>query len=162
MSEARPFHRLFGLSWIDFFQGTTVTVETEKDLSLRRQLVDLVILHKGPRPIPRRLPDGFEDLAMHNLVTFKSFQEALDAWALLELEQFTVAWTTNGRPALAGRRISTCKKVGVLGVLGVLAVALQAAEGQALPAVSPVRDPRANRANRPLRLKTNGSSDKPQ
>ncbi len=31
------------------------------------------------------MPDGFEDLAAHNLVSFKSFQEALDGWALNEL-----------------------------------------------------------------------------
>jgi hypothetical protein len=28
---------------------------------------------------------GFEELAAHNLVSFKSYQEALDGWALLEL-----------------------------------------------------------------------------
>jgi len=78
-------HRLFGLSWIDFFQGTTVTVETEIDLSLKQQFLDVVLIRKGPEPIPRRLPDGFEALAAHNLVTFKSHQEALDGWALCEL-----------------------------------------------------------------------------
>jgi hypothetical protein len=31
------------------------------------------------------LPDGFEELARHNLITFKSYQEALDGWALHEL-----------------------------------------------------------------------------
>jgi hypothetical protein len=34
-SEPRPLHRLFGLSWIDFFRGTAVGVETEVDLSLK-------------------------------------------------------------------------------------------------------------------------------
>jgi hypothetical protein len=32
-----------------------------------------------------RLPDGFEDLAAHNLVSFKSYQEPLTGWALDEL-----------------------------------------------------------------------------
>src|SRR5258708_2371521 len=85
MSEPRPLHRLFGLSWIDFFQGTPIGVETELDLSLKQQFVDVVLIRKGPGPIPRRLPDGFEELAPHNLVTFKSHQETLDAWALCEL-----------------------------------------------------------------------------
>lgn len=34
MSEARPLHRLFGLSWSDFFQGTDVSVESETDFRL--------------------------------------------------------------------------------------------------------------------------------
>jgi hypothetical protein len=85
MSDSRPLHRLFGLSWIDFFQGTTVSVKTEMDLSLKQQFVDLVLIHCGPGPIPRPLPDGFDDLAAHNLLTFKSHQEALDGWALCEL-----------------------------------------------------------------------------
>jgi hypothetical protein len=82
MSENRPLHRLFGLSWIDFFQGAPVAVETELDLSLKQQFIDLVLIRKGPGPFPRPLPDGFEELAAHNLVTFKSHQEALDPWAL--------------------------------------------------------------------------------
>jgi hypothetical protein len=67
---------------MDFFQGTSVTVEPEVDLSVKHQYLDLVIIHKGKEPIPRPLPDGFEQLAAHNLITFKSHQEALDAWAL--------------------------------------------------------------------------------
>jgi hypothetical protein len=85
MSEPRPFHRLFRLTWSDFFQGAASNVEAEIDLSLKRQLLDLAFVRTGPEPLPRRLPDGFEDLAVHNLVTFKSHQEALDAWALWEL-----------------------------------------------------------------------------
>ncbi len=42
----QPWHRLFGLSWMDFFQGLPVTVEMEKDLSLKQQFLDLVILLK--------------------------------------------------------------------------------------------------------------------
>jgi len=85
MSDPRPFHWLFGLSWMDFFQGTSVVVETELDLSLKQQFIDVVIIRKGPEPIPRQMPDGFEELAADNLLTFKSHQEALDRWALQEL-----------------------------------------------------------------------------
>jgi hypothetical protein len=81
----RPWHRLFGLSWMDLFRGLPVTVEMEKDLSLQQQRLDLVILRKETAVLPRQLPDGFEDLATHNLITFKSYQEALDGWALNEL-----------------------------------------------------------------------------
>ncbi len=85
MSEIRPLHRLFGLSWIDFFQGTSIEVETELDLSMKMQFLDLVLIRKGTEPLPRLLPDGFEVLVAHNLITFKSHQEALDAWSLWEL-----------------------------------------------------------------------------
>ena len=85
MTEPQPLHRLFGLSWMDFFQGTDVDVQMEIDLSLKQQFLDVVLIRKGPGPISRRLPDGFEDLAGHNLITFKSHHEALDEWALHEL-----------------------------------------------------------------------------
>ena len=35
MIEPLPLHRIFALSWIDFFDGTSVEVETEKDLFLK-------------------------------------------------------------------------------------------------------------------------------
>jgi hypothetical protein len=85
MIEPRPFHRLFGLSWVDFFEGSDVSVEVELDLSMRQQFIDLVITWKGDKPLPRQLPDGFDNLGHYNLVTFKSYQEALDWWALCEL-----------------------------------------------------------------------------
>jgi hypothetical protein len=100
MNEPRPLHRLFGLSWIDFFQGTDMGVETETDLSLKQQFVDLVLIRKGPGIIPRPLPDGFEELAEHNLVTFKSHQEALDPLALFELIGHYVNYRKQSSPSL--------------------------------------------------------------
>jgi hypothetical protein len=85
MDEQWPWHRLFALSWVDFFRGTPVTVEPEKDLSLKKQLLDMLLLRKEAGPLNCRLPDGFEEFAHFNLVTFKSHQEKLSAWALLEL-----------------------------------------------------------------------------
>jgi hypothetical protein len=100
MSEQRPLHRLFGLAWADFFQGTEVDVEPETDLSLKQQFLDLVLIRRGPGPIPRRLPDGFEDLTAHNLITFKSYQEALDPWALWELVSHFVNYRKQSSPSL--------------------------------------------------------------
>lgn len=86
MDEFRRWHRLFGLSWVDFFTGQPVTVEIEKDLSLKQQLLDVVLIRTDPTvPMARPLPDGFDDLAAHNLISFKSFQETLDGWTLTEL-----------------------------------------------------------------------------
>jgi hypothetical protein len=70
MEEQRPWHRLFGLSWMDFFRGMPIQVELEKDLSLKQQLLDIVLLRKLTSVLPCRLPDGFEDLATHNLISF--------------------------------------------------------------------------------------------
>ena len=85
MIEPIPWHRLFGLSLVDFFRDMPVSVELEKDLSLKQQLLDVVLIRKEAATLPCRLPDGFEELAAYNLITFKSYQEALDGWALLEL-----------------------------------------------------------------------------
>src|SRR5437764_8982656 len=100
MSEPTPWHRLFGLSLIDFFRGLPVSVELEKDLSLKQQLLDVVILRKEAAPLTRRLPDGFEDLAAHNLVSFKSYQEALDGWALNELIGHYVNYRKQASPSM--------------------------------------------------------------
>lgn len=100
MSDPRPLHRLFELSWIDFFQDTAISVEAEMDLSLKQQFLDLVLIRKGRGPIPRCLPDGFEDLAAHNLVTFKSHREALDGWALCEFVGHYVNYRKQSSPSL--------------------------------------------------------------
>ena len=70
MSEPIPWHRLFGLSLVDFFRGMPVQGELEKDLSLKQQLLDVVLIRMEAVPLSCRLPDGFEPLAPHNLVTF--------------------------------------------------------------------------------------------
>ncbi len=40
------WHRLFGLLLTDFFAGSPFEVELEKDLSKKKQILDVVILHK--------------------------------------------------------------------------------------------------------------------
>src|SRR4051812_50067807 len=98
--EPMPWHRLFGLSWADFFRGTAVRVELEKDLSHKQQLLDFVLLRKGAGALPRRLPDGFEDLAAHNLLTFKSSKDTLDGWALDELVGHYVNYRKQVSPSM--------------------------------------------------------------
>jgi hypothetical protein len=41
-----PWHRLFGLTLTDFFLDSAYEVELEKDLSLKQQLLDVVIIEK--------------------------------------------------------------------------------------------------------------------
>jgi hypothetical protein len=85
----RDWHRLFGLLLADFFTGSPFTVEVERDLSQQQQLLDVVIVRRGRGQFVGRLPDG---LAAHNLITFKSHREALDAWAMKELIGHYVAY----------------------------------------------------------------------
>jgi hypothetical protein len=83
--ERTDWHRLFGLVLRDFFTGSPFEVDTEKDLSLQQQRLDVVILRKRPGTFQERLPDGLDDLVNHNLLTFKSHHEALNDFALKEL-----------------------------------------------------------------------------
>ena len=93
------WHRLFGLVLTDFFTGSPFVVELEKDLSIKKQLLDVVILRKGHGRFTGRLPDGLDDLASHNLITFKSHQEALDDWALKELTGHYVNYRKQASPS---------------------------------------------------------------
>jgi hypothetical protein len=88
----REWHRLFGLLLTDFFHGSPFSVEIERDLSLQQQFIDVVIVRRGRGRFAGRLPDGFDELRPHNLVTFKSHHEALNAWAIKELVHHDVAY----------------------------------------------------------------------
>ncbi len=98
------WHRLFGLILTDFFAGSPFSVELEKDLALKQQRLDVVVLRRGPGPFAGQLPDGLDDLAAHNLITFKSHHDALDDWALKELTGHYVNYrkqcTPRGKPLL--------------------------------------------------------------
>lgn len=85
-------HRLFGLILMDFFTGSPFVVEVEKDLSEQQQNLDVIIIRRQPGEFHEPLPDGFGELVNHNLVTFKSHQEALSAWAVQELISHYVSY----------------------------------------------------------------------
>jgi hypothetical protein len=78
------WHRLFGLTLADYFTGTRYTVEMEKDVARKRQVLDIVII-SGKGDALAEPCDGLEDLRAHNLMTYKSGHESLDAWAMEEL-----------------------------------------------------------------------------
>src|SRR3954452_6148617 len=88
----RDWHRLFGLLLTDFFTDSPFTVEVERDLSEQQQFLDVVILRRGRGRFVGRLPDGLDGLSDHNLITFKSLREALDARAMKELVGHYVAY----------------------------------------------------------------------
>ena len=84
-SQVTNWHRLFGIVLKDFFHGTPFIVELEKDLSIKQQWLDVVIIRKQPGPVTKPFPDGLNDLSDHNLITFKSHQESLTDWSIKEL-----------------------------------------------------------------------------
>jgi hypothetical protein len=90
--DFRDWHRLFGLLLTDYFTDSPFAVDVERDMSVQQQFLDVVIVRRGRGRFAGRLPDGLEGLRTHNLVTFKSRHEALDAWAMKELVQHDVAY----------------------------------------------------------------------
>ena len=84
--EQTNYHHLFGLMVQDFFRGTPCEVELERDLSVKSQFLDVLIIQKTADRLDRVLPDGLEGhLVEYNLITFKSHREALTGWSILEL-----------------------------------------------------------------------------
>jgi hypothetical protein len=83
--QKTDWHRLLGLIFTDFFTGSAWNVELEKDLSMKRQLLDIIILRQDGGKLINPLPDGLEGMKKHNLLTFKSIREPLDDWVLKEL-----------------------------------------------------------------------------
>ena len=83
--QKTDWHRLLGLIFTDFFTGSAWNVELEKDLSVKRQLLDIIILRRDGGELIDPLPDGLEGMKKHNLLTFKSIREPLDDWTLKEL-----------------------------------------------------------------------------
>ena len=92
MDTPIPWHRLFGIALTDLFTDRPWRVELEKELALKSQRLDILIIERRPgaaRTIDPHsladLPDGLDTLAAHNVLTYKSQHQALDAWALDEL-----------------------------------------------------------------------------
>jgi len=86
------WHRIFGLALTDLFTNSNYQVELEKDVSTQQQFLDVVILEQTPGPLLTSLPDGLDNLAKYNLLTYKSHQETLDKWALKELVGYYIAY----------------------------------------------------------------------
>ncbi len=84
------WHDLLGAVLIDFFDGSPYVVQTEVDLSLKKQFLDIVVIRKTEGEFHRPLPDGFAPLANHNLISFKSHQDTFDWWTVLELIAYYV------------------------------------------------------------------------
>ena len=97
------WHKLFGITLTDFFTGTAYTVELEKDLSLKKQFLDVVIIEKKEGQMPDELPDGLENMAKHNLISYKSLHEPFDDWSADELIGHFVNYRKHSERTAAGR-----------------------------------------------------------
>jgi hypothetical protein len=93
------WHDLLGAVLIDFFDGSPYVVETEVDLSLRKQYLDIVVIRKKEGEFHRPLPDGFAPLANHNLISFKSHQDTFDFWTVQELIGYYVNYRKQASPS---------------------------------------------------------------
>ena len=80
------WHRLFGLMLMDYLSNRGFRVELEKDLSVKRQPLDVVIVEQEyGEPDVSGICDGFDNLSRHNLLSYKSKRQSLNIWALEEL-----------------------------------------------------------------------------
>jgi hypothetical protein len=109
-----PWHDLLGKALADALIGLPYRVSTEEELALRSQRLDVLIIAQAqanpaafapeipaPEPpegeasaakTPLQRPDGLEDLAAHNLLSYKAGGQAYDAWALEELVSHYVTY----------------------------------------------------------------------
>lgn len=94
------WHRIFGLTVREHFQGTSYEVELEKDLSLKQHFLDVVIVEKGEGDTPSEFPDGLENMSAHNLITYKSHQESLDDWTIDEFLCYFVNYRKQVSPSM--------------------------------------------------------------
>ncbi|MEK7729345.1 MAG: hypothetical protein AAB354_13105 [candidate division KSB1 bacterium] len=93
------WHHLFGLGLIDYFTNSCYQVEVEKDLSTKKQRLDVLIIEQGSGQPIAELPDGLENLARRNLMTYKSPRQPLDAWTLDELIGHYVNYRKQSSPS---------------------------------------------------------------
>jgi hypothetical protein len=94
------WHHLFGLGLIDYFTDSCYKVELEKDLSIKKQRLDVLIIEQESGSHISELPDGLENLTRRNLMTYKSLRQPLDAWALDELIGHYVNYRKQSSPSL--------------------------------------------------------------
>jgi hypothetical protein len=81
----RDWHRLFGMFVTAHFENSPYQVEVEKDLTVKKQLIDVTVVRREAAGNFDRYPDGLENMAEHNLLSYKSLHESFTVWSLLEL-----------------------------------------------------------------------------
>jgi hypothetical protein len=67
------------------FYGSPYEVEVEKDLTIRKQLLDIIIIKRYKDSGFNLYPAGLENMSKHNLISYKSIHESFTVWSLMEL-----------------------------------------------------------------------------
>jgi hypothetical protein len=83
--EKINWHRMFGLTLTDLFLNSEYEVILEKELTSKKQFLDIAIIRRTQGKPLTEYPDGLEELAEHNLITYKSMHEPLTPWVIDEL-----------------------------------------------------------------------------
>lgn len=87
--EKVKWHRLGGMVLTPLFNLLGYATELEVDLSLKQQLLDILVVERDKiQPEKLHLPkiywEAFDDFNEHNLISFKSFHESFNGFALME------------------------------------------------------------------------------
>ncbi|WP_061547227.1 hypothetical protein [Cylindrospermopsis raciborskii] len=81
----RDWHRLLGMFITVHFYNSPYEVEVEKDLTIRKQLLDIIIIKRYKDSGFNLYPAGLENMSKHNLISYKSIHESFTVWSLMEL-----------------------------------------------------------------------------
>ena len=94
------WHRLLGMFLTAHFQNSPYSVEIEKDLALKRQVLDVILIERDQTIPFDRYPDGLENMAQYNLISYKSLSESFDLWSFQELHGHYVNCRKQVSPAM--------------------------------------------------------------
>jgi hypothetical protein len=86
------WHKLLGVSFVDYLTNTNFSVEIEKELEMP-QFLDYLVLRTDDNSMQLiNPPDGMETLARYNLITYKSKHQAINGWSINELIGYYVIY----------------------------------------------------------------------
>jgi len=96
----RDWHRLLGMFMMNHFRDSPYEVEVEKDVSVKKQLIDVTVIQRTTLAGFNRYPDGLDNMARYNLLSYKSLHESFNLWALMELTGHFVNYRKLVSPSL--------------------------------------------------------------
>jgi len=87
--DKTQWHRLLVLLMTPLFKILGYETKAEVDLSIKKQLIDLMVLKKDNEIdwslLPKEFWEAFDNLKDYNLITFKTYSESLNRGAIEEL-----------------------------------------------------------------------------
>jgi len=90
------WHRLIGLILRPLFTAFGFETEIEVDLSIKEQLVDIIVVRKNKTPkhsgLPKEYWEIFNNFNEHNLISFKSYSESFNVKSILEVTHYLISY----------------------------------------------------------------------